>query len=104
MYSTDNRWSPGASWAEVPDGARAAYSARWIDLGDDAPADILGDRQGLAYNSPQDRDDMILFLVSHDHRNLRDVERDAAIQWVHPDGTVAMRRTAGYVYVDAWLT
>src|SRR5689334_15974458 len=61
-WTTDNRWAPGGSGAMVRADSPAAYSARWIDTGDHTPADVLHDRQGLAYNDPVDRDRLIALL------------------------------------------
>lgn len=107
-YTTDNRWSPGASGATVPDTAPAAYSARWIDMGDDALADVLPDRQGFAYNDTDARDRLIAFLVRDDHRIRTPngiIDRDVTyVVEGLPDGwTMYQRRAGGYIYVDAWL-
>lgn len=110
-YTTDNRWSPGASGAIVPDDSPAAYSARWIDCGDNVPADVLPDRQGFAYNDPADRDRLIEVLKANDGlirrlegltRNTRD--RVGVNMLIKVGWTVTRRRDAGYIYVDAWLS
>jgi len=104
---TDNRWSPGASGATVPDDTPAAYAARWIDRGDGVPADVLADRQGFAYSDPADRDRLIVRLVELDStiRTLDGAARDVSEHVVdEPDWQLVRRRAGGYVYVDAWHT
>lgn len=107
-YAHDNRWSPGASGATVPDDARAAYSARWIDNGDHERADMLPDRQGFAYSDPADRDELINHLMRNDYR-IRMMgcdNREVSFEVDLPDDgfRIFQRRAGGYVYVDAWLT
>jgi hypothetical protein len=108
-WKIDNRWSPGASGADVPDDAPAAYAARWIDRGDDRFADILLDRQGFAYDDEVTRDQLIYWLLRVDARirvpysDL--ITRDETYHAVEDDEFhVAQRRSGGYIYVDAWLT
>lgn len=106
-WSTDNRWSPGSSGAEVPTDAVAVYSARWIDQGDGQPADIVHDRQGTAYNSLRDRE-----LLYERLGRVRPAEvvgqinlpRDVPFH-LCDDGRLHVwaRRAGGYVYVDAWI-
>ena len=111
-YKTDNRWSPGGSGATVPENAPAAYAARWIDLGDLVPADIVPDRQGFAYNNETDRQTLIDLMLLHDlrerHQLLPYDESDCVAEQEHPalrpQWQAWMRRAGGYVYVDAWLT
>jgi len=103
-YTTDNRWSPGASGATVPESAPAAYSARWIDQGDTTPADVLPDRQGFAYNSTMDRDALIDALNDTPHIRIPNEVRDETEVVALYGWTIARRRAGGYVYVDAWLT
>lgn len=103
-YKTDNRWSPGASGAEVPDDAPAAYSARWIDMGDLIPADVVPDRQGFGYNDTGYRDDLIDALKETDRRTPGSMPRDRSCIVVRsPLFTMVQRRAGGYIYVDAWL-
>lgn len=109
-FATDNRWSPGASGAAVPEGAVAAYGARWIDMGDGVRADVLPDRQGFAYNDGADRDALIERLMAADAAiRIPPRERDETVvipaYWGNDDGRfhVAERRAGGYVYVAAWL-
>ena len=105
IYATDNRYSPGASGASEPDGAPAAYSARWIDNGQ--RAQILPDRQGFAYDTMADRDSLIEHLSDAKlHANLpAALGYDQSVRVVDNTWWVAyMRRAGGYVYVDAWLT
>jgi hypothetical protein len=109
-YQTDNRWSPGASGAaglDVVNGtAPAAYAARWIDNGDNALASVLGDRQGFAYNNDLDRQALVGKLVTADEiiRDMGDRPRETplAIAW-DDEWQCHIRRSGGYVYVDAWL-
>ncbi len=54
-YKVDNRYRKGIA----PPDALAAYGARWISMGGGTIGDILGDRQGLAYNDPIHRDRLI---------------------------------------------
>ena len=105
-YAYDNRFSPGASCATIPETALAVYSARWIDHGIDV--DVLPDRQGFAYNKPGDRDHLIDYLEHHQvHAGPFDPDevRDTTI-YVIEDGyfKLAYRRAGGYIYVDAWIS
>lgn len=105
-FNTDNRYSPEASGATVPEFATAAYSARWIDQGDDVPAEILPDRQGFAYDDAIARDALIARLVAAGESiriptEIREITRLVVID---PFFTVAQRRSGGYVYCDAWTT
>lgn len=106
-YAHDNRWSPGASGATLPDGSPAMYSARWIDLG--SRADIVPDRQGFAYNEQVDRDRLIHHLEDAEfHTDLPDMRYDAELPTRLTIGESSpwvmwARRAGGYVYVDAWL-
>lgn len=108
-WTTDNRWSPGASGATVPADAPAAYSARWIDMGDHTPADVLWDRQGLAYNDERDRDRLIDKLTAcgdatRTPYKVHLMERDVTtVLFNHPAWKMYARRAGGYIYVDAWL-
>jgi hypothetical protein len=102
-YTTDNRWSPGSSGALVPLTVPAAYSARWIDTGSSV-ADIVPDRQGVAYNDLLDRERLFVELGRSRPHRMCDIERDATVQLVDtPTLQVWARRSGGYVYVDAWL-
>ena len=100
-YSTDNRWSPGASEATIPDTARVAYSARWIDRG--ARADIVPDRQGFAYNDPTDRAKMADAMARANLLHISDVPRDVTVVRCCEGFDIGFRRAGGYVYVDAWV-
>lgn len=105
-YVHDNRWSPGASQAELPEDSPAMYSARWIDNG--SRADIVPDRQGFAYNDQADRDRLIAHLEAASvHTDLGWLTNERDIP-VHVAGEhkwqMWLRRSGGYVYVDAWLT
>jgi hypothetical protein len=108
MFTTDNRWSPGASGANVPEDAVVAYSARWIDRGDLVSADIVPDRQGFAYNDSADMVPLIDRLTFVDAQS-RHCELNYDVIETLYDGTeddafaLVMRRTGGYVYVDAWI-
>lgn len=106
-WTTDNRWSPGGSGQAPPDDALAAYSARWIDLGDGFAADIVPDRQGLAYNETMHRDQIIERLERarlHVMVIERDLARDEPTHLLD-DGRLQawIRRAGGYFYVDAWV-
>jgi len=102
-YTTDNRWSPGASGAYPPDNAPAAYSARWIDNG--STADVVPDRQGFAYNDKADRDRLIAKLTEARVTEALVSERDESVEWSNStEWSLYMRRRGGYVYVDAWLS
>lgn len=102
-WTTDNRYAAGASGATAPEGSTAAYSARWIDhVG---TADIVPDRQGFAYTSIEDREDLVSRLTKHNANGMqRELHRDETTT-VFDDGemVVVMRRAGGYIYVDAWL-
>lgn len=53
IFITDNRYAPGSSHSDLPYDALAAYSARWLDRGSGVPADVLPDRQGIAWDHDQ---------------------------------------------------
>ena len=101
-YTTDNRWSTGSGRDLVPEDAPAAYGARWIDYG--SRAETVPDRQGFACNDRADRDWLVAFLeeanlTSDVHTLEHDVPRTTDEGgWSH-----VMRRSGGYIYVDAWL-
>lgn len=109
-FTTDNRWSPGASGATIPEDATAIYSARWIDHGDYSPADIPGSRQGFAYNDPADRDALIA-LLSNEGSNMRRTPNNSGLDKRDvstvientPEWAMYQRRSGGYIYVDAFL-
>jgi hypothetical protein len=107
-YTHDNRWSPGASRAELPEDSPAMYSARWIDQGDDVPADVLPDRQGFAYSDVLDRGRLMDAMIAagdalrtpyKTHLNY-DV---TTVVMNTPEWKMYQRRAGGYIYVDAWL-
>jgi len=102
-YTTDNRFSPGAS-GTTDETALAAYSARWIDQGS-ALADVVPDRQGFAYNDQGNRTRLIDRLVQHDTRlrTTDDLAFDQTDTFTVDGVTVSRRRAGGYVYVDAYL-
>jgi hypothetical protein len=102
-YTTDNRWSTGSQRSLVPDDAPAAYGARWIDY--DTRADILGDRQGFAYGEWGDAIPLVDFLTAENmHQDMPQVPQDDGPHLLAFDGWRAvLRRSGGYVYVDAWL-
>jgi hypothetical protein len=100
-YTCDNRWNTGSGRTHVPDDAPAAYGARWIDLG--PTADIVPDRQGFAYNDEDSRQRLIDLLVREEmHRDLA-VDYDVPTVERLGEMTAVLRRSGGYVYVDAWL-
>lgn len=106
-FTTDNRWSPGSSGAQIPDGVPAAYAARWIDKGDYSPADVVPDRQGFAYNDPFDRKTLKDLLIGEgeDLRIPNGMPRDTLVHRICGNAVwhVALRRSGGYIYCDAWL-
>lgn len=104
-WTTDNRHGPGNSGASAPENSPAAYSARWIDQGDHTPADVLPDRQGLAYNDIEDTAALIQMLETHNAGTLHHgVGHDVTTCSVDkPHFKLVLRRAGGYVYVDAWL-
>lgn len=106
-WTTDNRWSPGASGATIPKHAHAAYAARWIDMGDDARADVLPDRQGFAYFAESDRDNLIDRLTAAD-AEVRVIPAEMPydepiVRVVTDEWALVQRRAGGYVYTEAWL-
>jgi hypothetical protein len=104
-WTYDYRWAPGASRAEVPEDTPAAYSARWIDHGDQARADVLADRQGFAYSDLEQRDALCDLMQSAD-RSIRipgGMPRDETVVMDGVGWKIAQRRSGGYIYVDAWL-
>jgi hypothetical protein len=101
-YTTDNRWSTGSGRALVPEDPPAAYGARWIDY--ETYADIVPDRQGFAYNDTVDRERLIDKLEAAQlHRNLPSFVLAAETIIPFVGWTVVLRRSGGYIYVDAWL-
>lgn len=113
MTKTDNRWSPGASGAPAPDAFLAAYSARWIDQGW-SRADVVGDRQGFAYDHQQYSVILQGELMKADPAQKvgeLDLERDVTVELANvllgesnTRFTIHARRAGGYIYVDAYLT
>lgn len=108
-FTTDNRYCVGSSGRTPPEDAVVAYGARWIDQGDLRQADILPDRQGLAYNGDgqPETGTLIAELVRVD-ADRRHCELNYDVTETLYDGTedgfgLVMRRGGGYVYVDAWL-
>lgn len=111
MTKIDNRWSPGASGAPAPETFLAAYSARWIDQGW-SRADVVGDRQGFAYDHQQYSvilQGELMHLDPAQRVAELDLERDVTVRLGdHAVGegrfTIHARRAGGYIYVDAYLT
>jgi len=107
-WLVDNRWSPGASGATAPTWAHAAYSARWIFRGMSHPADIVPDRQGFAYDTIPKRDELANLLARWaPHCSMTALDREDRTTMLSKPGfpvSVWMRRSGGYVYIDAWLT
>ncbi len=110
----DNRYAPGSSWVTEPDNVLAAYSGRWIDCGNLAPADIVPDRQGFACDHAQYGQILGGELGKlAPHASTGDLGRDITVIWRDGvevlgghDGfklTIALRRSGGYVYCDAYL-
>jgi len=108
MFLTDNRYGTGASGATLPEECfmAAAYAARWIDRGC-RPADIVPDRQGFAYDRPEQRDALIEVLRGDEpHMLVPDlhIDRDVTSLVLCTDTfALYVRRAGGYIYVDAWL-
>lgn len=103
-YTTDNRWPTGNERPLTPEEAPAAYGARWIDHG--STADIVPDRQGFAYNNTEARQTLVDHLVREElHRGLAFThdDYDKAVTMPFLGWTAVLRRSGGYVYVDAWL-
>ena len=105
MFLTDNRYGPGASGATLPEECfmAAAYAARWID---GRRIDIVPDRQGFAYDRPEQRDLLIAALIERAPHTLIscDIGRDEPTLLDATDSFVCyVRRAGGYVYVDAWI-
>lgn len=106
-WTTDNRYGPGNSGASAPANAPAAYAARWIDKGNTMPAEVLPDRQGFAYNDKAEMEALIMLMGKQGDalRIQGDRKRDASMLVRSTDHWVCnMRRSGGYIYVDAWLT
>ena len=105
----DNRWSAGSLDAKVPETAKAAYGARWIDMGDHCTqADIVPDRQGFMYDNETgvtDRGRLIDLLCQHQPERIAPtIDRDVEFHAIDKLGfQVWMRRAGGYVYVAAWI-
>jgi hypothetical protein len=98
----DNRWGTGSLANHLPETYRAAYGARWIDNG--SWFDVVPDRQGFAYDDPAERDALIERLQKHDPMHVTAIARDVDVNSLSEGAFHCwMRRTGGYVYVDAWL-
>lgn len=108
----DTRWSPGSSGIDAPDNVVAHYAGRWIDRGGMRPADVVEDRQGIAYTHEQ----YAVLLTGEltrraPHCSVSTIERDVpTVLWdeaISGDGlriTIGVRRSGGYAYCDAYLT
>jgi hypothetical protein len=106
-FTTDRRWSPGSSGRNAPPEATAAYNGRWIDHG--SSVDVVPDRQGYAF------DDSAAYMtfrgmltIAKPHEHVLGTPRDETYCIVTSRDAfhkmeVWVRRSAGYVYVDAWL-
>jgi len=110
IFITDNRYAPGSSHSDLPYDALAAYSARWLDRGSGVPADVLPDRQGIAWDHDQYK--VILLGELNQHRASHEVpKRSLGIDvgdLVFDEPIVGglrfklwARRSGGYYYVDA---
>lgn len=110
IFLTDNRYAPGSSHADLPHDALAAYSARWLDRGSGVPADVLPDRQGIAWDHDQYK--VILLGELNQHRASHEVpKRSLGIDvgdLVFDEPVVGglrfklwARRSGGYYYIDA---
>ena len=73
IFITDNRYAPGSSHSDLPYDALAAYSARWLDRGSGVPADVLPDRQGIAWDHDQYK--VILLGELNQHRASHEVPK-----------------------------
>jgi len=102
-YATDNRWGTGSQRSQVPDDAPAAYGARWIDH--HSTADLLPDRQGFAYDEHDEFGRLVEYLTDEKlHFDISFVPQDDGPHLYAFQGwTAVLRRSGGYVYVDAWL-
>ena len=112
IFITDNRYAPGSSHSDLPYDALAAYSARWLDRGSGVPADVLPDRQGIAWDHDQYK--VILLGELNQHRASHEVPNRPLLVDVGSlvfDSPVAgglrfklgARRAGGYYYVDAFI-
>ena len=108
-FLTDNRYGAGNSGAVLPtpENIVSAYSARWIDRR--VTAEMLPDRQGFAYDRAECRDLLIARLTQAAlQADLPCIDTDVPTE-VTPSGmgdvewAIWMRRSGGYIYVDAWL-
>ncbi len=110
IFITDNRYAPGSTHSDLPYDALAAYSARWLDRGSGVPADVLPDRQGIAWDHDQYK--VILLGELNQHRASHEVpKRSLGIDvgdLVFDEPIVGglrfklwARRSGGYYYVDA---
>lgn len=110
IFITDNRYAPGSSHSDLPYDALAAYSARWLDRGSGVPADVLPDRQGIAWDHDQYK--VILLGELNQYRASHEVpKRSLGIDvgdLVFDEPIVGglrfklwARRSDGYYYVDA---
>jgi len=103
IFITDNRYAPGSSHSDLPYDALAAYSARWLDRGSGVPADVLPDRQGIAWDHDQYK--VILLGELNQHRASHEVpKRSLGIDvgdLVFDEPIVGGLRFKGYYYVDA---
>jgi hypothetical protein len=109
-WRIDNRFAAGNSGAEPSTRPAAMYGARWIDQGNNYPADVVSDRQGFAYDSEGERDSLIGALIQHDKvlRSVADLSHGGVAVYNLPVEkgvvlSVGQRRAGGYIYVDAWL-
>jgi len=112
IFANDNRYSPGSACRDMPHDAFAAYSARWLDRGAGVPADVLPDRQGIAWDHDQYK--VILLGELNQHRASHEVPNRPLLVDVGSlvfDSPVAgglrfklwARRAGGYYYVDAFI-
>lgn len=112
-YKTDNRF---ANRGYAPEGATAVYTARWIDM--ETWGDIVPDRQGMAYDSTDDRD--VLSTIMNEAKFWKPLpsftkafnethghEANGVLQLDDRTVNYHMWRsdpgTKGYIYVEAWL-
>ncbi len=107
-FTTDNRFCVGASRGMI-EHSIAAYGGRWIDYGPYIPADVVADRAGFAYDNANDVKPIILALTEQEISGA-DTDRgpenaSAPTVFVSDDKRVwtYVRRSGGYIYVDAFL-
>lgn len=100
QFTTDNRWTAGASGANHRGPALALYGARWIDRR--TFCDIVGDRQGFAYNDIEHAK-TLASLMNGLKIVPSELPQNETVIFRNGAATIACRRYCGYIHVDAWL-